>query len=142
MTVLEAVSQSCRDARLLHMQRADPCDYQYRSFLKTQFLEAAYVFSLAIFDHAPEAPEMAVPGMMPYTLLDLAACVKGEVSALSDISNASYAQVWDTNSPILTTATSPRLAASSSVATAAASAEANAGMPTGTKTLRSSRQRR
>ena len=72
--------------------------------------------------------------MIPYTLLDLAACVKGEVNALLEIRNASYAHVLDTYSPILATATWPRFSASSSAATAAASAEANAGMATGTKT--------
>ena len=50
--------------------------------------EATYVFSLVIFDHVPDAPEMAVPGIMPYTLLDLAACVTGEVKALLKVSHA------------------------------------------------------
>ena len=72
--------------------------------------------------------------MIPYTLLDLATCVKGEVNALLEIRNASYPHVLDTYSPILATATWPRFSASSSAATAAASAEANAGMATGTKT--------
>ena len=72
--------------------------------------------------------------MMPYTLLDLAACVKGEVNALLEIRNASYAHVSETYSPILATATCPRFSASSSAATGAASAEANAGMATRTKT--------
>lgn len=101
---------------------------------RQKFSGATYVISLVIFDHAPEAPEVAVPGMMPYTLLDFAACVKGEVNTLLEIRNASYPHISDTYSPILATATWTRFAASSSAATAADSAEANAGMATGTKT--------